>query len=181
MAFIPNMNEIFSYYDSILPNFELGWNNVYQNYSTCHSKNDILLVLDIICKYYPQYFEAAVDTFTSDKFYPCNIFILKREMFNEWCEFMFGVLGKFDEIRGFKTDDDILKYVIDNHQEYTLNKGGQNGEINYQTRIEAFLSERLSTIFFTKNIKNPYMVDMMLTELHEEYEREYYNYKEDVK
>ena len=102
-------------------------------------------------------------------------------MFNEWCEFMFGVLGKFDEIRGFKTDDDILKYVIDNHQEYTLNKGGQNGEINYQTRIEAFLSERLSTIFFTKNIKNPYMVDMMLTELHEEYEREYYNYKEDVK
>lgn len=175
---IPNMNEIFTYHDAILPNFSLGWNNIYQNYVCCHSRKDITLILDIICKYYPEYFDSAIETMAYDKFYPCNIFVLKKEMFNEWCEFMFGVLGKFDEINGFKTDNDILQHVIENHVEYTDLKGWPNQKPEYQARIEAFLSERLSTIFFNKKVKNPYMMNMFLTEVHDEYEKEYYNYKE---
>lgn len=176
---IPNMDSIFSQYDAILPNFSLGWNNIYQNYSFCHSKYDIDLILEIICKYYPDYFGTAVETIAYDKFYPCNVFVLTKEMFNDWCEFMFGVLRIFDEIRGFKTDNDVLRYVTDNHEIYTDYKGGlPNSSPNYQARIEAFLSERLSTIFFNKNVKNPLMMDMILTEIRDEYEREYYNYKD---
>jgi hypothetical protein len=107
------------------------------------------------------------------------VFVLTKEMFNDWCEFMFGVLKIFDEIRGFKTDNDVLRYVTDNHEIYTDYKGGlPNSSPNYQARIEAFLSERLSTIFFNKNVQNPLMMDMILTEIRDEYEREYYNYKD---
>ena len=175
---IPNIDEIFKEHDAILPNFELWGENIYSNYSACHAKKDLVQVLDIICKYYPDYFQCAIDTITSNKFYPCNIFILRKEMFNQWCEFVFGVLEKFDEINGFSTDEDIFMHVIMNHEIYTDNKVEPNSRPYYQARIEAFLSERLSTIFLNKNVMNPYMCDMILTEVHDEYELEYFKYKE---
>ena len=85
-----------------------------------------------------------------------------------------------DKIRGFETDDDIKNHVIQNQNIYITCETGQNASIDYQARIEAFLSERLSTIFFTKTIKNPLILKMALTEVHDEYEREYYNYREDL-
>lgn len=178
---IPNIEEIFKEHDAILPTFNLGWENVYGQYSCCHCKKDILTTLEIIARYYPDFFEAAIDTIVFNKFYPCNLFILKKETFIKWCDFVFGVLEKFDNIRGFKTDEDILNYVKANKETYITCETGQNSSINYQTRIEAFLSERLSTIFFVKNIKNPYMTKMALTEVHDEYEKEYYNYRDDLK
>lgn len=178
---IPNMNEIFKEHDAILPIFDLGWPSVYGNYMCCHSKKDIVTIMEIIARYYPEFFEAAMDTMVFNKFYPCNLFILKKETFNEWCEFVFGVLDKFDKIRGFDSDNDIKKHVIENKEKYITCETGQNASIDYQARIEAFLSERLSTIFFTKRIKNPLMIKMALTEVHDEYERQYYNYREDLK
>lgn len=174
---IPNMDDIFKDHDAILPgNFVLGWPSIYAHYKVIHNKQDLTDVLWIIAKKYPEYFETAIDTITSDELIPCNVFILKRDMFNKWCEFVFGVLEYFDKLRGFETDYDIEKYVSEH--DYLSGKVGMAADNHYQSRIQAFLMERLSTIFFKHNIKNPYMVNMILTEVHEDWEKDYYNYKD---
>ena len=57
---------------------------------------------------------------------------------------MFDVLFEFDRRHNFKTKDDINKYVT--------NYLGRPSE--YQTRIEAFLSERIATIFYYQYFNN---------------------------
>ena len=99
-------------------------------------------------------------------------------MFEKWCDFVVVVLEKFDEMNGLKTDEDVLNRVI--NQNYTNDKGGLNSVNEYQARIEAFLSERISNIFINKNIKNPYFENMILTEIHNEFEESYFYYKPDV-
>lgn len=56
----------------------------------------------------------------TDNFAPCNMFIMKRELFFEWCELIFKVL-------------DVLKDTID------LN----DGRDNYQKRALCFITERI--------------------------------------
>ena len=175
---IPDMDVIFKDHDAILPKFNLGWPSVGIQYTACHCGDDLSVVMDVIRDLYPEYYNTAVEALNSEKFYPCNMFVLTRAMFDEYCSFMYGVLGEYDRRMGFRTDTDILAHVESNKLKYTSSKPSwsQNAKIEYQTRIQAFLMERISTIFFSHRVKNPYMTDMILTELHEEYEREYYNY-----
>lgn len=177
---IPDMDEIFKDHDAILPNFNLGWDSVWRQYCACHRSDDIDMVFNIISDFYTEYTKTLESVFINSKFYPCNMFILTREMFDRYCAFVYGVLSEYDRRMGFKTDDDILAYVETNKDKYVGSKPSwsQNGNIEYQARIQAFLMERISTVFFCHNIKNPYMTDMILTEVHDEYERNYYNYRE---
>ena len=177
---IPDMDEIFKDHDAILPNFNLGWENVGVQYWACHCWDDMEMVYKVVSDLYPEYLQTLVDVVYSPKFYPCNMFVLTREMFDKYCSFMYGVLGEYDRRMGFRTDADILSHVEANSDKYVGSRPSwsQNGRIDYQTRIQAFLMERLSTVFFCHNIRKPYMMDMILTEVHEEYEREYYNYRE---
>lgn len=174
---IPDMDEIFKSHDAILPgNFDLGWPSIYVHYSAIHHKEDLVDCLKIIARKYPEYFQTAIDSVMSPKLIPCNVFILRKEMFIKWCEFVFGVLEEFDKMHCFKTDKDIENYVIKNN--YAIGKSGMVADNHYQARIQAFLMERLSTIFFNYRVKNPYYENMILTEYHEEWEKSWYNYKD---
>jgi hypothetical protein len=58
---------------------------------------------------------------------------------------------------------------------YVEGKGGlPNSSTAYQSRIHAFLSERLSTIFFHHNALSPYNIDIVLTETHFDFEKTYF-------
>ena len=55
------------------------------------------VMLDIIKQYYPKYYKCATKYMegNSVKFYNC--FVMKKEYFNELCEFMFGVLFRVEK------------------------------------------------------------------------------------
>lgn len=168
---VPDMDVVFEEHDAILPKFNLGWPNVYVNYENSHNIADFQHCIDIIKRDFPEFYPAAENTKKSDTFYPCNIFVLTRETFNEYCKFVFDVLDKYNEEMGFKTDLDIANWVVNNLPLYCGNKRSINSNSSYQTRIQAFLMERLSTIFFITRIKNPLMLDLVITEIHEDFEK----------
>jgi hypothetical protein len=171
MENIPNLDELFKTHDAILPKFDWGWYAIDYQYSCCHNVNDLKVVLEVIKEQFPEYYEEAEKTMKCDKFYPCNIFIMTSEMFDKYCEFVFGVLDGYNKKMGFKNDIDVFNHVVNDIQTYCNNKCGMLCSVYYQARIQAFLMERIGNIFYNKNIKNPYEVELVLTEVNFEEER----------
>lgn len=66
--------------------------------STNNVNNDaVYLVIDIIREKFPQYAEC-MDEYLASRFYRgYNCFVMKKEIFNQFSEFLFGVLFEFNE------------------------------------------------------------------------------------
>ena len=172
---VPNLDEIFSKHDVIYPKFNLGWPLIEANYAGCHNIEDLKKCVEIIEKYWPGYSDSAKYVMENGFIVPCNNFITTKEMFNSWCDFVFGVLDEYNKQMGFKTDLDVYNHVVNNMDKYVEGKGGlPNSSTAYQSRIHAFLSERLSTIFFHYNALSPYNIDIVLTETHFDFEKTYF-------
>lgn len=172
---IPDLDEIFREHDAIFQLFDIGWPSIEENYKACHNIDDLNTCIDIIKEHYPGYYDSAMEVMKSKFFVPCNIFILPRNTFSLWARFVFGVLDKFNERMGFKTDLDVTNHVVNNMDKYVENKGGlPNSSTAYQSRIHAFLMERLSSFFFKKYVKNPYYQNIVLTETHFDFEKTYF-------
>lgn len=121
--------------------------NMHSQYAECHNLSDLLKVEEIIDTYFPEY---SMDYRNINVLYPCNMFILNRRDFNKYCEFVFGVLDKFNEKYHLHSDKDVQEYVGNNiaNGYYRYNK-----DVKYQSRLHGFLMERLGTIFFIKYIR----------------------------
>lgn len=90
-----------------------------------HEK-DLVLMFSIIQEKYPEYMAAARESiFRSGKGYFANCFIMKKEYFNQYCQFMFDVLLEYYE----QADMDDYSFL--------------------ERRAPGFLSERLLGIFIT--------------------------------
>ena len=70
---------------------------------------------------------------------------MKKYDFYNYCKFMYDILFEFDKRHNFSSDDDILNYSM----KYFYNRE----EYYYQSRLEGFLSERISNIFFKQYFK----------------------------
>ena len=143
---IPDLDYIFNNYDIILNNKRKIKETVRAQYCHFHICSQFDQILDIIKDTKPDYYEAALKVSNDTKLYLCNLFIMKKEDFYKYCEFMFDVLFEFDKRNNFTTDNEVLNYTK------SIFYNNIN-ESNYQSRMEGFLSERISNIFFTKNFK----------------------------
>ena len=65
----------------------------YCRYMFCKNYDEII---DIIKDIKPEYYETAFQTKKLKTIYCCNLFIMKKEDFFNYCEFMFDVLFEFD-------------------------------------------------------------------------------------
>lgn len=113
--------------------------NMDTQYAACHNIADLTTCRGIIELYYPEY-----NPNVQIGFFPCNMAILDHDTFNEWCTFIFGVLDIFNEKMKFTSDEDVRKYI----EQYFPNN------VDYQSRLHAFLLERLSTIYFANKFNN---------------------------
>lgn len=71
--------------------------SVYDHYKQSHKIQDLDLVIKIIDQYYPQYNNACNNYLTGKFGYFCNMFIFPKNIFYKYCEFVFGVLEKFEK------------------------------------------------------------------------------------
>lgn len=142
---IPNLDNIFKEYDIILNTplfYKPGMKKHFCKFNSCRHYNEII---DIIKTIRPEYYKAAIKTMNLKRIFICNLFIMKKDDFLKFCEFIFDVLFEFDKRHNFTSDEDVLNYFkkIYNNSE----------DLYYQYRIQGFLSERLGNIFYYKNFK----------------------------
>lgn len=157
---IPNLDKIFQEYDVIL-NKRLYLNkNIKEQYYEIHIGNNIDQIIQIIKENYTDYYLASLNTMRKTFGNFCNIFIMKKDDFIEYGNFVFGVLFEFDRRNNLNNDDDIKKFIEKNFINKTKFDDIVNS-INYQRRLEGFLLERLTNIFYNFKFKNKYEINVI--------------------
>lgn len=120
------IKKLLSEYDMILPaKLDFGELSIYQQYAKYCKAADLDMAMNIIKEKYPE-MSPYVDKLKEQKrgyFY--NMFIMRKELFNEYAEFMFNVLFE-------------LSRRIPDRSSRNL----------YQQRIEGFIAERIANVFF---------------------------------
>ena len=144
------------------PGYDIYFNKSMKNkvlkdqYNRFHCKDDMDNVISILNELYGngnKYTNALTNKTT---FYYESCFIMKWEIFNEFCNFLFEILDKLD--KKYK-----LEYNPENYKEFFSNPSRKYGysysiKPGYQDRAFGFLSERLLSIFISENYKNTTLV-----------------------
>ena len=143
---IPDLDEIFKNYDAIIKSRFVYDVTVREHFNKHHIGHFLNESLDIIREKFPEYYPYAL-TFLEKKYANfCNIFIMKKEDFIKWGEFVFGVLIEFDRRYNLTTDEDIRKLITKEASKKLL-------DIGFQSRLQAYLSERISNFFYERHFK----------------------------
>ncbi len=119
------LEEIITKYDILTVLREPMKVSVYGQYCQFHKKEDIDRMLHLLKQMYPKYQAAAEEYMASKEHYFLNMYIMKKELFYAYMEWLFPLL------EAFKASTDFSGY---SEQEY---------------RAPAFLAERLFGIYFT--------------------------------
>jgi hypothetical protein len=141
---IPDLDKLFENYDIILSNnFTLNI-SLEAQYCSAHLCKSLYETIEIIKELKPEYYNAAIESLKANDGFFFNMFIMKKEDFFKYCEFIYDILFEYDRRHNFISQKDIINYMKAFFPEE---------EIPFQMRLEGFLSERLSTIFFKHNFK----------------------------
>ena len=127
-------------YDVVLPRIERRPLSLGDELRLHHVYHDIDILEDIIKQLYPNYYHAY-DTVMNkgNKFTPCNILIAKKEIFDDYCKWLFDILFEFEKRISVPCNP-------------------------YQPRLMGFISERLLLVDFHyhKELKIGYMPMLIL-------------------
>lgn len=160
---IPDMDEIFKTSDVILTKPLKFYSSIKRQYGVCHNPDDLALMQEIINDKFPEYADACENVLNNTfQFYSCNMFIMKKEDFLEYIDFMKGVLFEFVDRIG----TDIYKRIDEHKDKYLKKVPGcpQNMQPWYQYRIGGYLGERLTNVFIAKKFKNIKTYGLVVTE-----------------
>lgn len=100
--------------------------NIAENYKERHDASDWEFLMQYLKEKELALYEEAENFFKGNLYSPCNMFIMRREIMKEFCEWIFPIL------------DTVVAY------------GGKK-ENDYLNRYPGFITERLMTFYFEKN------------------------------
>jgi hypothetical protein len=151
---IPDLDAIFSKYDAII-NKKIRFNGTMKiQFANCHIGKFLDEIEIIIKENFTQYYQSAKKSLNNNLLSCCNIFIMKKKDFIKYGEFVFGVLFEFDRRHKINNDNDIKNLIISESK-----KSGKNPYfVEYQFRQEAFLMERISSIFYDYYFKKTFEI-----------------------
>lgn len=129
-------------YNVILPKKFYYYKKIKDSFNVAPNKKDMKIVKKSIERLYPDYVKDLDKYFYSNTSYLCNVIVTKKEIFDEYCEWLFNVL--FDVEKNM----DKETYIND----------------LYRKRMFGFLSERLLNIWLYHNkeklkIKEYYLIN----------------------
>ncbi len=117
-----------------IPVRQLFAKSVYEHYKNASELNikDLELFLDILNEKYPKLQAAAKRYIDGAYFYPCNMFIMKKEIFQEYSDMLFAILEEFERRadmsgysrEGLRTPGHLGERFAGIYYEYLLQKGG---------------------------------------------------------
>lgn len=114
-------------YDVILPvkrNYYIE--TVRSQYEHAHNKRDLDETEKIIAELYPEYSEAFEKVMGGTKLHILNMFVMKKQLFDEYCSWLFSILFELEK---------------------RIDISGYN---QYEARVYGFISERLFNVWFKK-------------------------------
>lgn len=95
------MSDTIKNYDIVMP-FEGGFAEkkltIYKQYEIAHNhyKSDLDFVLNIVKRDYPEMAKYADEYFNGTKGYFCNMFIMKKDIFKKYSQWLFGILQEHE-------------------------------------------------------------------------------------
>lgn len=104
----------------------LNFVGVRQQYYHDHEKDDWNIMIDAMRELHPEYINAVDKVQNGNFYFAYNMFIARKDIFDDYCTWLFPILFYCEEKIGVKAD-------------------------NYQNRYIGFLAERLLTIYLTYN------------------------------
>ncbi|MBO4554401.1 MAG: DUF4422 domain-containing protein [Clostridia bacterium] len=103
--------EVFIEHDFVAPMPNVR-KSVFDNYCSAHHKDDIELALEIIKNSQPDMYEAAKKYVANKAAFFYNMFVLSRDDFFCYCDFVFGVLKEFTEKTEHPTERLFISEVL---------------------------------------------------------------------
>ena len=100
---------------------------VYSQYAHAHNKQDLDITREIISKYYKEYIDAFDRQMNRRSLHICNMFIMPKEIFDNYCIWLFDILFKLEE------SVDVSNYS------------------SYNKRVVGFVAERLLDVYIEAN------------------------------
>ncbi len=71
--------------------------SVYKQYQEAHHAEELDLAISIIKEKYPKYYPSCEKYMNGNKVFFCNMFIFPKDIFFEYCDFIFGVLAEYEK------------------------------------------------------------------------------------
>lgn len=115
-------------YDVIVPNARYYKETTLEALNIAPNIDDINEIDKILQVYYPEYLDTYHEYLQGNKCYLFNMCIAKKEILNQYCEWLFDILFRIES-----------EYPVDNNDPY-------------RSRLFGFLSERLIYVWIKKNI-----------------------------
>lgn len=77
-------------------------------------KHDLDTLKDVISRLYPQYLPALKTVYRNKSAHMLNMFIMKDKLFNEYCEWLFNILGEMENsINRFRVLGAMGEFLLD--------------------------------------------------------------------
>ncbi len=131
------IEQLLEKYDIILPNSLMHPNsNTEAWYSERHHAKDLQIIKDIIDEKYPEYSDAFLHSIKCNLFSIGNMLITKKEIFDEYCCWLFDILFEAEKRIDISEYDD------------------------YQKRVFGFLSERLTRVWMLQHAYRIYEIEV---------------------
>lgn len=146
--------EILNNYSVILPKKRHYYiETVYSQYIHAHGEDSLEKTREIISKHFPGYLHSFDLCMKKKSLHLFNIFIMRKDIFDDYCEFLFDVLFKVeqeiiinDRIFGYLAERLLDVYITTKHINYyetnILNKENEN----WPLKIARFLERKFSYV-----------------------------------
>lgn len=138
------MHEVILRYDILTVCRERINTSVYRQFCQYHSSETIDRVLELIRIRHPEYAAAADRYMSSHEVYYMNMYIMRRDIFDEYMNWLFDILGAYE--------DDHTSAGTDSER-CCRDRGQSDNRTCMEPRIMGFLAERLFGIFYTYKLQ----------------------------
>lgn len=119
--------------------------SMYQHYAACHYESDMKTCMSVVADLHGKtIYDQFTEVLKGRLFIPYNIVCLPYPQFRDWANFLIKTLTEVSNRIG----DKDYKARVERIKGREVPKfEGRNDDVKYQSRIEAFLSERLTTFY----------------------------------
>lgn len=167
------INRLCGEYDIIVPRAENMGLSVREHYLTSphHFKEDMELFLSVLSEKYPVLVPHADEYLGQERQYFCNMFIMDRKHFHEYCALLFGILEEFDKrktIHGDFQSDRTDGYLAERFLGIYLSFARENGAaIKEISRVDAgcSLGKRAGVFLFPPESRRRFLVKKLVKKI----------------
>lgn len=122
---------------------------VYEQFCQFHAKEDLDRAVAVLKRLHPRQGKACDDYMNSKYIYFCNMYIMKREYFEGYMQWLFPILEECEEGRNFTTGCRGSEARADSCLCGDFMRRGSAGRGRSDMRTAGYLAERLFGVYYT--------------------------------